>query len=885
MTSEDARAAARDAPTGTVAFLFTDIEGSTRLLQQLGDRYHTLLDDHHRLVREAVHEGHVAGTEGDAFFVVFRSPAAAVDAAISAQRALLRHPWPSGVDLKVRMGLHLGEAALAGGDYVGIDVNRAARIAGAGHGGQILVSDALRAVVGATVAGDVTFLDLGEHHLKDLPHAEHLFQLVAPDLPDTFPRLRSIGGRIGGLPTSLTPFIGREEVVAEVAALAGGHRLVTLTGPGGTGKTRVSLEVARMLEDRLRDGAAFVPLAPIADPELVPETIARALEIQEEPGRPMIETLSERLAEVEALLVLDNFEQVIAGAPVVSSLLSAAPSIRIVATSREALRVDGEREYPVPPMTLADVAVAADPERLLGYESAALFVERATGVDPRFRLDGSTADAVARICERLDGLPLAIELAAARVRLLTPTQILERLDRALPVLRGGGRDRPERQQTLHGAIAWSHDLLDDAERAVFRRLAVFRAGSTFEEAERVCGGGEVPKADVLDVVGSLVDKSLVRLVRGDDEPRVQLLYVIREFAIERLEESGEAREVNRRHAEAFLDLVRDVAPKLFGGEQPMWLDRLEREHDNLRGALTWATRERETTLALRLIATSWRFWQMRGHLSEARERAGEVLAVPDVTEYPEDLAAALEAAGGIAYWMGEWAEGRDRYDGSLELRRTLGDPLATAEAAYNRACISIYGPAPFRSVDEARVLLDEALALFREHDDPLGLAKVLWASGGNLIGERPAEAIAPFRESLGLYRELGDRFGEAWALHMLGLAEATTGALDEGEAHMRASFEIFLDAEDRSAMSILLMDFSVLAVRREQYERALVLFGAAEAIEARTGVGLGVTATDIGGVVDVMWAALPREEAERFRDRGFAMSVDDAIAYATKVEG
>jgi len=877
--------AAADAPTGTVTFLFTDIEGSTRLLQQLGPRYHGLLDDHHRLLREAVRDGYVAGTEGDAFFVVFRSPVAAVRAAIAAQRSLRDHAWPDGVEVKVRMGIHTGDAAIAGGDYVGIDVNRTARIAAAAHGCQILVSDATRVLVGTALPDDVACRDLGEHRLKDLPDPERLFQVLCQDLPSEFPPVRSIGARTGGLPTSLTPFIGREDVLEEIAAHCERHRLVTLTGPGGTGKTRLALEVASRLQDRLRDGAAFVPLAPIVDPELVPETIARALGIQEESGRPMLDTLRERLADAEALLVLDNFEQVITAAPVVSSLLAAASDVRIVATSREPLRVDGEHEYPVPPMALPDVHASLEPDRLLAYESVALFVDRAAAIDPRFRADASTIDAVARICARLDGLPLAIELAAARVRLLSPSQILDRLDRALPVLQGGGRDRPARQQTLQGAIAWSYDLLDETERTVFRRMAAFRGGCTLGAAERVCADDHGPDGEILDVLGSLVDKSLLRLIRGDDEPRFHLLYVIGEYAADRLDESGEGDEVRRRHAETYLDLVADVAPKIFGSEQAMWLDRLEREHDNLRAALWWAASSGETALALRLIATSWRFWQMRGHLREARERVEALLALPDADAHPEELAAALEAAGGIAYWMGDWAAGRDLYDRSLELRRGLGDDLATAEAAYNRACISIYGPEPFRNVDEADAFLDEAVTIFRREDHRLGLAKVLWARGGNVIYTRPEDSFAPFRESIELYRELGDRFGEAWALHMLGLAEAISGSPDDGERDMRASLDLFLDGDDRSAMSILLMDFAVLATTRGQYERAVTLAGAAEAIEARTGVGIGVAATDMGGVIDTMWAAVPPDEAERHRAAGFAMSMDEAIAYATKVEG
>ncbi len=420
---------------------------------------------------------------------------------------------------------------------------------------------------------------------------------------------------------------------------------------------------------------------------------------------------------------------------------------------------------------------------------------------------------------------------------------------------------------------------------MFRRVAVFRGGCTLDAAQHVCDAADQLGPRLLDVLGSLVDKSLLRLLPGDDEPRFRLLYVIREYAAERLEDSDEASEIRGAHARYHLGVVREAAPKLFGSEQAMWLDRLEAAHDDLRGALSWSVGSGDTKLALELVSALWRFWQMRGHLREARERVDEVLALPGTEGHPEERAAALEAAGGIAYWMGDWQPAHDRYAASLELRRAIGEPGATAEAAYNLACVAVYGPPPFRSMPDASTLLDEASAIFRETDDRLGLAKVLWASGGNIIDDAPDAAVAPFRESLELYRETGDRFGEAWALHMLGLAEAMSRDLDPAEDHMRASLDLFLAADDRSAVSILLGDFSALAVFRGEYERALTLHGAAEAIEARSGVGLGVTAMEHAGTLDEMWAALPPEDTERHVAAGRAMSADEAIAFALKSEG
>ena len=475
-----------DPPTGTVTFLFTDIQGSTRLLQQLGDHYRTLITDHDRLLREAFCDGYVVGTEGDAFFVVFPSANDAVRATVMAQRALAHHAWPVDAIVKVRMGLHTGEAPLVGGEYAGLDVNRAARIAAAAHGGEILISEATRALVDSALEAGLGFRDLGEHRLKDLDRPERLHRVLVEGLASDFGPPRSLDARPGNLPVDLSPFIGREAVLEQIHHLSEHNRLVTLTGPGGSGKTRLSIQVARDLVDGFPDGAFVVQLAPVVDPELVPDAIGTALGVARPADRSMLDTIAEHVADTSLLLVLDNLEQVIEAAPVVTALLRAAPELHVVATSREALRIEGEQEFAVPPMAVADPASASDTEALLATESVALFVDRARSVRPDFSPGREEVAAIAAICARLDGLPLAIELAAARVRVLAPAQIADRLDHALGVLSGGGRDRPTRQQTLRDAIAWSYDLLDEAERTFFRRLAVFRGGCTLEAAERVC---------------------------------------------------------------------------------------------------------------------------------------------------------------------------------------------------------------------------------------------------------------------------------------------------------------------------------------------------------------------------------------------------------------
>ncbi len=866
-------------PTGTVTFLFTDMEGSTRLAERLGRRFNDLIEDHNRLLRNAFSDGHIVRTEGDACFVAFTSAPAAVAAAIAAQRALAAHDWGEGTSVKVRMGLHTGEGVIAGGDYAGLDVHRAARIAAAAHGGQVLLSEATRALAQASC--DVR--DLGDHRLKDLPHPEHLFQLVLPGLPGDFPPPRSLDARPHNLAVPLTPFIGRERELEQVKDLCASSHLVTLTGPGGTGKTRLSLQVATQLLDEFHDGAYFVPLAPLVDPGLVPTTIATAVHVKEEPNRQITDTLTDHLRDKEMLLVLDNFEQIIEAAPTVSELLSKAPGLKCLVTSREVLRVTGEQEYPVPPMNLPDPRRLPDPDALAEYESVALFVQTARAVRPDFRLTEENAPAVAGICTRLDGLPLAIELAAARVRLLSPQKILERLEPALPLLTGGRRDQPARQQTLRDTIGWSYDLLDEGERGFFRRLSVFVGGFPLEGAESVCNPGSELGPETLEALESLVDKSLLRQHEMDGEPRFRMLHVIREYAHERLGEAEDADEVRARHAEFFLALAEEAQPQLMGAEQARWLDRLELEHDNLRGALAWTVETGRTETALRMAATLWRFWQMRGHLREARERLAAALALPEAAEYPEARAAALEAAGGIAYWMGDMESAAGLYEECLELRRELDDPAALAEAAYNRACIYVFATGGLRDEDAADDLLAEAEEIFRREGDSIGVAKVLWATGGNrLAAERPEAAIPPYLESLELYREAGDRFGEAWGLHMLALAEVETGALDEARDHALESLDIFVEADDRSAIPLLVTDFAILATKRGDGERALRLAGAASALERESSLGMLETSFEITRSLNEMWNLLPRKEAERYFAEGEALSAEEAIAMARK---
>src|SRR5215204_3556721 len=527
------------------------------------------------------------------------------------------------------MALHTGAAEERGGDYFGPPVNRVARLLSAGHGGQTLLSSATWKLVHDRLPEDTELRDLGERRLKDLIRPERIFQLIASDLPPSFPPLKTLDARLNNLPSQPTPLVGREREVAGVCRLlrGGGVRLLTLTGPGGMGKTRLALQVAADLVDEFEDGVFFVPLAPISDPDLVVPTVARTLDITETSGRTPEEALKDYLRNKEMLLVLDNFEQVVEAAPLVGELLSACPALKVLATSRTVLRIYGEQEFTVPPLELPAPSHPQPLERLTQYEAVRLFVERAQAAKADFSVTNDNAPAVAEICHRLDGLPLAIELAAARIKVLSAQKILEHLGNRLKLLTGGARDLPERQRTLRSTIEWSYGLLEEGEKVLFARLSVFAGGRTLEAIEAICDAeGDLP-VDVLDGLASLVDKSLLKQEEGvGGEPRFVMLETIHEFAREKLEGSGEAEDLRRLHARYFLALAEEAEPALEGSQQQVWLDRLEEEHDNMRTVLSWSLGQgQDAELALRIGAVLGEFWYLRGYWSEGRRWLEEAL--------------------------------------------------------------------------------------------------------------------------------------------------------------------------------------------------------------------------------------------------------------------
>jgi predicted ATPase/class 3 adenylate cyclase len=769
-------------PTGTVTLLFTDVEGSTRLLQQFGERYAEVLETCRSLLRGMFLEfdGHEVDTQGDAFFIAFARASDAVAAAVEAQHALANHSWLDGVTVRVRMGLHTGEPLRSTEGYVGLDVHHAARIMSAGHGGQVLLSHTTRDLIEQTLPPGVSLRDLGAHRLKDLQQPSQLFQLLIEGLPIDFPPLKTLDSSPNNLPLQFTPFLGREKEVAAVGQLLlrDGSRLVTLTGPGGIGKTRLALQVAAELAEHFTDGTWFVSLAPISDPELVIPTISQVLGLPEARDHAPLEHLKSTLKEKKMVLLLDNFEQVVSAVMSVANVLAACPRLKVLVTSRAGLHVRAEREYPVPALLLPDMTHLPDLLALSQYAAVALFIERAQAVNPEFQVTNSNAPAVAEICVRLDGLPLAIELAAARIRLFSPQALLTRLGQRLPLLTSSARDVPARQQTLRQTIQWSYDLLTEAEQSLFLRLAVFVVGCAFQAVEAVADSVAQEQTSVLDTVTSLLDKNLLRQMEQEDgEPWFLMLETIREFGLEALSKTGELEAARQAHAAYYLQLAEAAAPELFGPQQKVWFHRLEREYNNLRAALSYLLEtggdKESIEMALRLGVALWWFWPVRSHAHEGWTFLGRAL------ERSEGIAVtvrakALYVAGHLAWFLGNLNLSEELCQQSLALFREGGDLAGVGEALWNLGLASWQKG----ELATARFHLEESIKLNKETGDKINMAWSLTAlSVVNMDQGEYTQGYSHAEESLLLFREKGNTRGIAFALNQLAF-----GHMEEGDA-------------------------------------------------------------------------------------------------------
>jgi predicted ATPase/class 3 adenylate cyclase len=879
-------------PTGTVTFLFTDIEGSTRLLQQVGTAtYRQILEEHQRLLRRAVadHDGLERGTEGDSFLVIFREAGKGIAAAVDAQRALAAAEWPGGAAIRVRMGLHTGVAELGGDDYVGIDIHRAARIASVAHGGQVLLSEATRSLAERGLPPDVTLRDLGEHRLKDLARPERLFQLVVEGLPSDFPPLRTLNARPNNLPTRLTSFIGRELETRAVADAIARNRLVSLTGPGGAGKTSLAQAVAADSLSGFRDGAWFVPLDVVTDASLVASAMAAVVPVADAGRRGPEERLLQDLADREMLIVLDNFEQVLPAAALVGRLLRACPGLKFLVTSRSPLRITGEWEFAVPTLSTVgpDVADRAPDES--DSPAVRLFIDRAKAVRSDFRVGEEDRRAIAAICARLDGLPLGIELAAARVNLLSPAAILDRLERRLPLPGRPTRDLPERQQTLEAAIAWSYDLLDEPERRLLARLSIFTGGCRIEEADAVCGPGEELGRDVVDGLADLIDHSLIRRVDSGAESRVAMLETIREFARARLAESPDEERVSARHRAAYLAIAREAAPFLVTSQAQRWYRRIGVELDNIRAALRYSVDVGGGPEGLALAAFMWRYWQQQGYLVEGDRVLTALLDADPAAPDSVERAHALLARGGLRYWLGSMGEADADYVEAIRIARSMGDSRTLANALFDRA----FTTANVRQGQTDSAEIREAIALAEELGDPVSHARAAWlrlwiaqqAGDPGAIRQSALEALERFRAIDDVVYSSMSLGTLAYAV--LRLPNPRPDQLREAIEFGFESLRLYRTLREVGSTTVTLLGAASLMAAVGEYPGAVRTRSAAEAIAHRYGVHpppqfLRQLPPDPRELARS--AGLPSADVDRFEAEGRAMSLEEAVEYAIGLE-
>jgi predicted ATPase/class 3 adenylate cyclase len=876
-------------PSGTVTFLFTDIEGSTALWERDRATMQATVERHLHLLREAAEAqgGTLYKTVGDGTQSVFSTAGKAVAAALAAQRSLLAEPWPTPPGpLSVRMALHAGEAAPRDGDYLAAPLNRLARLLASGHGGQILATQAVRQLAREALAPGIAWRDLGAYRLRDLHAPEEVYQLVAPELPDHFPDLRSLPHHPTNLTAPPTALIGREDELAAVMDLVRerGARLVTLTGPGGSGKTRLAVEIAAELLDAFPDGVYFVDLAPVRDPALVLPTVASVLHLREQPAQTPLEALAAFLAPKQMLLVFDNLEQVIGAAEEIAALLTACPRLTVLATSREPLRVRAEREIPIGPLALGADEASSDVDALARSPAVALFVARATASDPAFALTAGNAAAVAAICRRLDGLPLAIELAAARVRLLPPAALLARLERRLPLLTGGARDLPARQQTMRATIAWSHDLLEESERALFDCLAAFAGGFTLEAAEWVADEGGRREAEggrtgsVLDLLDSLVARNLV--FAADDRggaPRFGMLETIHEFGLERLGASGHEATARERHAAWCLAFAERAGPQANGPDAAEWIEALETEHANLREALTWFRDRGEGTRLMALSVVLLHFWQDRAYYREGRHWLETALELGGEAPAASRMRA-MSGAGTMAWYQTDVPRATHWHEQALRLAREEGDRLVEALSLSN------LGAQATETGDYARAVADyeASLAVAREAGDPeaevLALGNLAHVTA--LRGETPL-AVGRFAEALALARKHGESWIEPTILNALGFATADLGDVAGAAAFLREGLELGLARGNAADVIDALEGLARAAAGAGQAQAGARLYGAAAA--RREAIAMPQSPTEVAThepIVNRLREALGADGLAAAWAGGRSLSQEEAAAEA-----
>lgn len=837
---------------GGRTFLLTDVEGSTRLWEQQPAEMAAALARHDSIVATAVQRrgGELVRErgEGDSSFSAFRRPVDAVSCALEIQQALHQEPWPDGIALLVRMALHSGEATLRAGDYYGQTVNRCARLRAAAHGGQVVLSRAVAAQTRGSLPPGASLQDLGVHRLKDLSDPEHVHQLCHPSLPHVFPPLRSLNSRNHNLPPQLTSFIGREREMAEVSELLGSHRLLTLTGAGGCGKSRLALQVAADRADVHPGGIWLVELAALTDPLLVPQALFSALGLRQEPGRLLMATLVDHLVETQCLIVLDNCEHLVqACADLVQQLLAACPDVRVLATSRQVLGLPGEAGWRVPSLSLPTTGSKASLEELAATESARLFVDRARAVAPAFELGDQDVAPVHEICTQLDGIPLAIELAAARIGVLAPGEVAARLFDRFHLLTGGSRSSLPRQQTLQAAVDWSHDLLSEPERVLLRRLGVFAGGWTLPAAEAVCANGGVTAAAVLDLLTELASKSLVLAIRQGDSTRYHMLETIRQYGRERLREAGEEGEVSARHCQWGLGLAEDAEQELLRGRQVSW-QRLESEHDNLRAALEWSLEDPGgVESALRLAGALGEFWDLRCYFEEGRRWLEAALGREDGA-WPAARAKALNSLGLVVSHQGDYRRARTFFEEALRLARRTGELQVVSTTLGNLGWMDwSEGKAA-----AGRSHLEEGVDLAREVGDKWLIARALYLLTHVEATENPDRAVELAEESLHIARVLGEKSIEGRSEYFLGLVSMFHANYQSAREHLQRSVALAREVGDRWQAPWSLSFLGMLELLSANFEAARPILDESLEMARETG-NMWCVARCLGGLA---WTTL-----------------------------
>lgn len=884
-------------PTGTLTYLFTDVEGSTRLWEQYPDQMRGVMIRHDDLIESSVvnYGGSIVRPrgEGDSRFAVFPRAQDAVAAACAIQRALYNEPWKIPSPLLVRMGLHTGAGDLRDNDYYGPAVNRCARLRNAARGGQVLLSQNTHDLVEDALPEGVSMRDLGEHRLKDLNRAEHIYQLVIEGLLEDFPPLKVLENLHTNLPASLTSFVGRERETEEVKQLLTRTRLLTITGAGGAGKTRLALHVAEDLLEFFGDGVWLIDLAPISDPALIVQFVADVLGIREEAGKSLQQLLISYMRTKNTLLLLDNCEHMIQGvAQFVETILRSAPELRILTTSREALGMSGEVIWRILHLSTPGLTDRVVPENLVQYEAVKLFAERAAAVKPDFAVTVENASAVAKICARLDGIPLAIELAAARVRVLSVEEIADRLDDRFRLLVSGNRTALPRQQTLRALLDWSYDLLSDHERILLRRLSAFTGGWTLQAVEEVCADRFIEAWQILDLLIHLVDKSLVIGESHEGVERYRFLETIRQYAQEHLLVAGEVEELARKHAEYFLMLAEESYGELWGPKQGIRLVQLEAEHENLRMALEWMKRdENRAEMLLRMAGSLWRFWEIRGYISEGRAWLQRALdANPNA---PVHLRAnGLRGAGVLTCQQGDYTQSKAIHEQSLAIFRELGNKLGIARELSDLGEIARYlGDYP-----EAVAMHTESLALRYEIDDKEGLAISLGQLGTIALDRgQHTHARELLEESLKLNREREDKLSTALSLNNLGLASHLLSDFGRAVSLFEEALSLYRELKDKLGTSNALLNLGSVAKDQGYFNQATTLFNECLVLKQEVGDRRGIGRVIVGLAEIAVYqgnyargAELAEQSLKIFDELGVKRGVIisfEVIVYATHHQG